>query len=480
MDWLIQHVCVDSDDRPIAMDPYMGCPANSKERRLKIGDLMPYMRHDQPAPNGAHPNGFQRHDSYPIKDLRYGGMAIANDFDFAFENPYAEMYLQDGNGYDLYYVEDGWASAGSTQDGGGYSSSFFGPSCKPSGGWVFFPTNFLVSLTPGAHGQATVPIRGSYWEQNGETWPGKCAAGVGFSDSTLTTWEFERAFRFSGHNGTSPKLLDTIISTHGMPLLPGANPHSYHLERFYFTDMYGITRWEAWAPSPANKPAAETCGGETEMTYRGVKFTETSCRDWSEVTLINPARPRLPWPYPELNLLKNYHFDSPSVTPWQRTTARSDQGNVINFSIANSANEDDSHFSQQHVGVRYLVINCGGRCNSEQAIYQDIPVSSLAKSTAYDYGFVGLAEGNEAGKIKVELTQLDMSGRPLSSDSFVTDLPTNANVLKLKQSVYKEAYVILRTSPTVSIQPQATTLRFSLSPQTPANYLLVSTWLMPR
>jgi len=67
MDWLIQHVSVDSGDRRIAVDPYNSCPAGSRERRLGLNDPMPYLRHDQRGKNGDHPDGYNRHDARPMR-----------------------------------------------------------------------------------------------------------------------------------------------------------------------------------------------------------------------------------------------------------------------------------------------------------------------------------------------------------------------------------------------------------------------------
>ncbi len=61
-DWIIQHVCADSSDRPVPADPYDGCPSGTHESRLKLGDPMPYLKHDQPGPN--HPKAFS--DTIPI------------------------------------------------------------------------------------------------------------------------------------------------------------------------------------------------------------------------------------------------------------------------------------------------------------------------------------------------------------------------------------------------------------------------------
>ena len=201
MDWLIQHVCANAADKPVPADPYDGCPAGTHERRLKIGDPMPYLRHDMPGRNSSHPLGFQRHDAYPLVDLHDGGIFSANDYDFDYTTPYGRFEPGDGDGFDVYRVWRGYATAGDTRDGGGYTQTAFGPECKPFGGWVFFPVSFLEDLRPGAEGNGVFPIRGARWEQNGETWPGRCEPDEGFSANTTTQWFFEPAHRFGGVNG---------------------------------------------------------------------------------------------------------------------------------------------------------------------------------------------------------------------------------------------------------------------------------------
>ena len=179
-----------------------------------INEQPPYYRHDEP--DRSHPLGFQRHDAYPIVDRRYGGVVSANDFDFDYSEPYGVMHPGDGDGYDVYRVAEGWATGGDTRDGGGYSQSFFGTDCKPFGGWVFFPVSFLRDLRPGAQGRTmSVPIRGSYWEQTGQPWPGRCEPGKGFSTSPLTTWFFSPLHSFGGLGGHKSKQIDAIAATHG-------------------------------------------------------------------------------------------------------------------------------------------------------------------------------------------------------------------------------------------------------------------------
>jgi hypothetical protein len=480
MDWLIQHICVDASNRPIAADPYGGCGAGSLERRLLLDDPIPYLRHDQPGKGGDHPNGFQRLDSHPILDVHSNTVVAANDFDFDYFEPYGPMHPGDGDGFDVYRVADGYASGGGTRDGSGYSQSFFGSDCKPYGGWVFFPVGFLQSLRSGASGRGVFPIRGVYWEQNAEPWPGNCRTDQGFSSNTLTTWEFAPAHPFGGANGAVTKSIDAIISTHGLPMQ--RRPRSqFHLERFYFTDLYGLTRWEAWVPRSDGMRTTENCAGDTEMTYEGISFSLADCRDWSLVQLIDPPRPRWPWPYPEANLLRNWHFDHEGIAPWQRVGTTSGPGNLLNLSQSISRARTDLRFSQNQIGVRYLQVGCRTEpCTPDEAIYQDIPVANLPHSSSYDYGFSGVIDGTRNGTMTVKLSELDRGGEQIWSTSFDVTVETDYRGMRAADSVYKASSVFLDTSPRVMLKPDAVSLRFSLSPHALVLYDILDAWLMPR
>ena len=359
MDWLIQHICADTADKPVPADPYDGCPAGTHERRLKIGDPMPYLRHDMPGRNGSHPLGFQRHDAYPLVDLHYGGIFSANDYDFGYSSPYGRFEPGDGDGFDVYRVWRGYATGGGTRDGAGYSQSFFGPECKPFGGWVFFPVSFLKDLKPGAEGSGVFPIRGDYWEQKGETWPGRCEPGKGFSTTQTTQWSFEPSHRFGGVNGAKTKIIDAIVSTHGLPVSPTAQPH-FHLERFYFTDMYGLTRWEVWYPK-GEKDAKPSCADNPEMSFHGIGFVETACRDWSATEIFDPPLPRFPWPYPERDLLTNWHFGEDALAPW-RSEASAHANHPLELKLGSSNTTSDTRFAPRGGGVRFLHVDCVGGC----------------------------------------------------------------------------------------------------------------------
>jgi hypothetical protein len=404
----------------------------------------------------------------------------ANDFDFDYFEPYGAMHPGDGDGFDLYRVANGYVTGGGTRDGGGYSQTFFGADCQPYGGWIFFPVSFLEALRPGAAGRGIFPDQDIYWEQDGEPWPGHCIPNRGLSWGTLTTWEFVSLYPFSGQNGEPTKRIDAIVSTHGFQMQHSAE-RDFHLERFYFTDLYGPTRWEAWLPSSDRVKATANCAGDTQTIYEGVAFTLADCRDWSAVQLIDPPRPRLPWPYPETNLLQNWHFDQRGMEPWCRTHTERQPGKVLNWDRFTSIAPADLRYSQTHVGVRYLQVSCGDReCDPPQAIYQDVPIASLPPSSAYDYGFSGVIDGAENGTMRVTLSERDRTGKELWSASFDATVKTDYRGKRAAYSVYHASSVFLETSPAAAHKPGAVALRFSLSPRTPALYDILDTWLMPR
>jgi len=130
-DYLIQKVCVDANGKVLPADPCFP-PPGATLRNLRIGEKLPYYKHDQPGV--GLPNGHQRHDSYPALD-KDGNKIVVNPFIFDDNNA-------PDNGCDIYTVRDGWASAGETRDGGGFSTTFWGKNgdaVVPYDGWLFFP-----------------------------------------------------------------------------------------------------------------------------------------------------------------------------------------------------------------------------------------------------------------------------------------------------------------------------------------------------
>ena len=106
-DWIIQHICADASNRPVAVDPYGGCPAGTQDRRLGLQNSLPYWKHDQPTAKS--PNGTQRHNSHPLRDRQFGGIISANDFDP--HQPTSAAH----HGYDVYRAVDGYVSSSATE-----------------------------------------------------------------------------------------------------------------------------------------------------------------------------------------------------------------------------------------------------------------------------------------------------------------------------------------------------------------------------
>ena len=189
-----------------------------------------------------------------------------------------------------------------TRDSGGFAITWFSAHLQMFNGWGFFP---LADLTPSGikAGEAKMSISGVYWEKNGENWPGDCPStwqaslaqstpgelvchpGAGCPskhyEEPLTSWEFIPNYPFAGVGSNPVKRLDTIRSIHGFIDSPDFLEHG-DLEVFYFTKLYGSTRWEDWMPlkeveaNPHYRRLAENaskyCKGTSDVEYRGVKF----------------------------------------------------------------------------------------------------------------------------------------------------------------------------------------------------------------
>ena len=465
--WLIQRVCVDANDETQPLDPYYGCGAGNTLRALRPGDRLPYHKYD-----AAYAGQIQRHDSYPL--ITPGGSTIVVN-PFAFGSSPTDSVLNQfkpgsGDGYDIYVVREGWASASQTRNGGSFSTSFFSPDCKQYNGLLFFPSNVLMA-DPGT---TTSGFWTDNWEQNGENWPGTCPY---FYSSLQTDWYSASNWGF-GNTPAGTKQMNTMIAVLGYA--PGQEfLNSGHLQVFYFTELYGVTRWEVWTPTDQNPaPGNFSCNGPKNNRRYDVDFVVTACRDWSNVSV--PAIPALPavWPVPDQNLLQNFHF-ADGITSWDRL-GNSVEGNLINWSLLDSATPLDVAHSQTGSGVRYLATNCGGTCSGQQMIYQDVPIrvqtpneSYILPSGSYTLAVTARTQGNTPGTLRLSLSQLNDSGAevgaPISFDSQVAPASQPSVVLGSN---------FLRGSANVQLVLGATKLRFAITPTTSNTFDIVDAWLM--
>lgn len=346
-DWLIQDVCARPDGTLLADDPWSGCPSGSNRRDLAIGEALPYHRHDQPAP-GA-PLGYQRHDSFPRSGA---GARQLSTFDFA---PFGEFNpTQDG--YDALELDGAYASIIGTRDPVGLSQTFFG-SCRLDDAWVLAPTSDFL-----AGGDIVARLRLVAWERQGQAFPGRCPSG---NDASFTRWGI-RPVDFAGLGGVPTKRMDALVVDHH----GGDNPVTAdHIERFYFTTAYGLTRWERWQNN-GGTPRPEGClGATTEGAFRRL-----DCRDWTHI--IPDATPFPPgaWPSPYVdgNLVRNHDFGGATFASWDRLGV-SMSGAQTNVSVVEEG------------GDHHVATNCGGACSAGQSVFQDVPRDGVAGTMRFGF-----------------------------------------------------------------------------------------------
>lgn len=463
--WLIKSVCVDSTDKVVKADPYGGCPAGTTIRKIRTNEPLPYWNFDQFSQ--------QRHDAFPYQDPRTGTTIAVMPFDF---EPHGTFQLTDGSdGYDIYGVQNGLVSGFNTQDGGGYSTTFFGANCTVGDGWVFFPSSGFLSA-----GSRTDQISGVYWEQSGQSFPGACPSGYGDSG---TSWELKN-YTFGGKNGSRQKTMETILSIHGFQDTEQFRTQG-HLEVFYFTREYGVTRWEVWKPVQQNIPSTNACNDVGNRSYNGIEFNVSMCRDWSNVVM--PTNASIPvWPIPNFNVLKAAHFDDSFNNHWFRG-GYSPAGNLINWSLKNSTNDHDRKYASE--GVRFLATNCGAGADSQcgapntQIIWQDVGVEQFGNGWHYGFGANLRVEPGQSGtgKMRIAIQMLDANEKVLWArwvDAEVTSDNGKNTPADVKSSVYRTSKFVSQVVK-LDILPGTTKIRYAFSPLTSHTFEIVDAWLAP-
>lgn len=421
-DYLIQDVCVATDGSLLADDPWDGCPAGAVARDLRVGEPLPYHRHDQPGP-GA-PRGYQRKDSFP----RAEGRAV-HSFDFA---PFGE-FNPDRDGYDVSESDGDFVSIIGTRDPTGLAQTFYGSGCRLDDAWLLLPT---AGFTAAGSRVATLALVG--WERASRAFPGPCPSRY---DSAYTDWA-PRRFTFGGVNGAPAKALDAIVVNH----YGGRDAATAdHIERFYFTRAYGLTRWERWENNRGTARQEGCVGATAEGPFRRV-----DCRDWTQVFAEPLPYPSGAWPtpYARSNLLRNHDFGAGTVDAWARIGA-STSGAMTNWSVI-----DDSD------GGHHLATNCAGACSPGQGLYQDVPRGDL--SGAYRFGARLWAEGE--GDVEVVVFQRDSAARIVQRDA------VTARLTRSQQRV---------RSPSFTVAAGVTQLRFTVYLNTSATVHVDDAWVAP-
>lgn len=528
--WIVQSVCVDSNDNVIAEDPFI-CRSKYETRPLRIGENLPYHKLYQPYIDNTLPlvgGRYTRRDSYPTRNMN-GDTLIVHTIDIGAASAGASdpAYENSGNGYDTEIVKDGFVSIPETFDGSNFGTTWWGAkldenkktSCVPYNGWRLFPESAITT--------AATAISGRYddlftvfanWEKQGlndrpagqipGSTPGNCDESSYNNppkeDGYLRggngiTWHWIENFPYGGalvgdsvlnRRPNAPKgtrltplkPLQTLISVDGSHL--AADKKSFdpdflavgHLEVFFYNNIYGRTRWDSWLPwqrlfsenypysstTPLNITVASDSQlvtalhsairctgvplaqnpdlifkrvsvnatvknganstllsgdimtvqytpvhGTTLAALQKVPFIVTACADFSGIEVLKKSEPPLAWNLPEINLLRNFHFqESPALDSWIFTGSFSHQPHV------SQAPADLPQLGKITApGVPYLGIdmNCGkSDCTSAQAMYQELDASALADGK-YAVG-LRLKANLPGARISVGLRQLDNKG----------------------------------------------------------------------
>jgi hypothetical protein len=297
-DFMIQNVCVDAAGSALpGRSPAGGEAACSAQRDLRLGEALPYHKHDHPSPDQRRdaPRGYQRHDSFPVGTAGLGTV-VEHTFDFGpgGGNRFG-VFDKSSDGGDVAILSPGTVSIGATQGGGG-----------PFGLWV---GECSGALTAGALAHSWIvaefepngraPLQGSTVARLNGVPAGRQEACPRRFNSAYTSWRVA-PFRYRAAPGQgTPVTLTTLISDH----YGGADPGTAdHVERFYFTRELGGTRWERWQNAKGNRQFSAALIAERAAWFAGTgrcstpeppaggaKMLLIDCREWT--LIVPPAAP---------------------------------------------------------------------------------------------------------------------------------------------------------------------------------------------
>lgn len=386
LDFLIQDVCVDAQDRPIPGDP-ASCP---RHRDLRPLERTPFLRTD-----GEAGKVYQAITSHPVRSpypgpripritatKEFGGddpSTAFRDFDLCLPGICKPLFR---DGYDILEADSEFVSITGTSDPGINGQFFWNSRC--AGGvenpanhedsWLSFPVRILQN--PKGARLAWLKIN----QGSGCPW---------FFNPAWTEWELLPApFVF-----TSGKAMEAIRSDH----FGGRSPaRADHIERFYFTRAYGFTRWERWERGDVTVKA-HGCNDATTLERDGVIYRRTDCRDTTHV--IEQAVPYLPdvngppWPLNGApNLLRNPTFANGRLDGWR----------VPPVAVA-----EPSGLAAKNMA---LSVTCPATCR-DSIVSQEASVPLPMRATRQSLHFGGLFRADRPAQLNLRLTRMDDAGR---------------------------------------------------------------------
>jgi hypothetical protein len=286
-DLMIQNVCLDAAGRVIVgvspIDPGGRC---TRQRDLLPGERLPYHKDDHPGTNdeAAAPEGYQRHDSFPVMTADFGEV-VEDSYDFGagLGRRFGVFDAGLGDGGDIALFAPGAVSFAATEDAGAGFQLFVGADCRGAIGPAALARSWIIALyRPGA------PLAGATVARLRDLHAGEqqnCPARL---VAAYTRWRVTPVHYDAGIT------LSTLVSEH----YGGARPdRASHVERFYFTRELGATRWERWqnrelthafSAAEIDRAAARLAASgrcRAAPAPAGGPFVMIDCREW---TLIAP------------------------------------------------------------------------------------------------------------------------------------------------------------------------------------------------
>lgn len=287
-DYMVQDVCVDAQSQ-VLPDVSPLSPSCTAHRDLRVGEALPYHKHDWPGDVDAASaqQGYQRSDSFPAQLPNFGEV-ITQSFDFGGSGRNFGT-LDAGDGGQLIAFSSAFAGILATQDGGNGLQFMAGPTCLTGG---VTPQRLLDSWQ--------LSSRVANQETGGNTVANlkivtepQCPNSF---DSSFTEWSFQSLRYRLDQTGHQSVPLKTMVSGH----YGGADVASAdHLERFYFTRELGLTRWERWQQLPQEPVKrqevlataawfASTGRCENQLAPPTAQYVLVDCRQWSNIQKGDP------------------------------------------------------------------------------------------------------------------------------------------------------------------------------------------------
>ena len=274
LDFFIQDVCLSSTGVVLAKDPRSSECASI--RNLAYGEKLPYHKHDQPGIFAAgSPLGFWGSDSFPILS---DNSRTAATSDHGVDGKTFGVFDTTDDGFNSYELMGTYASITGTRDPVGGLQFFVAPTCT-SGNGNYDAWGLFTNALPSVGGSATFRLKVA---------PSITSCPTTF-DTSYTTWTSTSTL----HTYKNGAQIPTLISNHYSHATPAA---SDHIEKLYFTTVYGQTKWERWEKAgtvyhtnevtrAATFTSWDVCTGPGSVTDAGGTWYRVDCHDY---TLIVP------------------------------------------------------------------------------------------------------------------------------------------------------------------------------------------------